>query len=156
MISRQARRRAIPARPPPVGSTITDMIRACLVLSMAAALTVAGTAAAHAQPVPPCTFTLSAPSVVQNADGAVVAATVTPLECGWGAEPNYSVACLQLSGNSGPTTCTQSRGRDAARILYAPHIPGAGYTATGRGCGRWVGQPPAHLCQHLGPQNATL
>lgn len=132
------------------------MIRVCLVLSVAATLTFAGTTPAHAQPQPPCTFTLSAPVVVSNPGGAVVAATVTPVECGWGAEPDYSVACLQLSGDSGPTTCTQSRGRDVARIFYAPHIPRAGYTATGRGCGKWVGQPPAHLCQQLGPQNATL
>jgi hypothetical protein len=129
------------------------MIRACLVLSVAAALTVVGVAVAHAQPPPPCVFTLSAPAVVQGSGGAAVAATVEPVECGWGAEPGYSVACLQMADS--PTTCTQADGRDSARIFYAPYVPGASYTATGRGCGSWVGQPPAPLCQHLGPNTAT-
>ncbi|KUI24951.1 hypothetical protein AU196_06530 [Mycobacterium sp. IS-1742] len=128
------------------------MIRACLALSAAATLTVAGTAVAHAQPVPPCTYSLSAPVVVDNS----VAATVAPAECAWPAAPGFSVACLQLSGTASPTTCMQSHGRDSAQVLLAPYVPGASYTATGRGCGRWVGQPPAHLCQQLGPVSATL
>lgn len=134
------------------------MIRACLVLSAAAALAVAGVggaSGAHAQPVPPCTYTRSAPVVVPGSDGAVVTATVDSTGCGGGAEPDYSVACLQITGDS-VTTCTPSRGGGAARAFYAPYKPGASYTATGRGCGKWVGQPPAHLCQQLGPVSATL
>ncbi|KUI37413.1 hypothetical protein AU195_24440 [Mycobacterium sp. IS-1496] len=132
------------------------MIRACLVLSAAATLTVAGAAVAHAQPVPPCTYTLSTPVVVDNAGAAAVTATVAPAECDWPAEPGFSVACLQLSGTASPTTCMQARGRDNAQVLFAPYVPGSSYTATGRGCGKWVGQPPAHLCQQLGPVSATL
>jgi len=131
------------------------MIRACLVLSVAATLTVAGTAAAHAEPAPPCTFTLSAPVVVPDSGAAVVAATLAPVGCESSAEPDYSVACLQITGDSA-TTCMPSRGRDAARVLYSPYTPGVSYTATGRGCARWVGQPPAQLCQHLGPNSVTL
>jgi hypothetical protein len=130
------------------------MIRACLVLWAAATLIVAGAAAAHAQPPPPCAFTLSAPTVVPGSDRAVVSATLRPVECGPGAEPGYSVACLQIADS--PTTCTQSRGWDDAQIRYAPYVPGASYTATGRGCGRWVGQPPAPLCQQLGPTTVVL
>jgi hypothetical protein len=135
------------------------MIRACLVLSAAATLTfaaVVGATGVHAQPVPPCTYTLSAPAVVSGPGDAVVAATLDSTGCGWGAEPDYSVACLQITGNDSATTCTQSRGRDGARVFYAPYTRGTSYTATGRGCGRWVGQPPAHLCQQLGPYSATL
>jgi hypothetical protein len=135
------------------------MIRACLVLSAAAALAVAGVGGApgaRAEPVPPCTYTLSTPSVVPGSNGAVVTATLDSTGCGGGAEPDYSVACLQITGDDSAITCTPSRGGEAARAFYAPHRPGANYTATGRGCGKWVGQPPAHLCQQLGPVSATL
>jgi hypothetical protein len=135
------------------------MIRACLVLPAAATLAftgVVGASGAHAQPAPPCTYTLSAPTVVSDANGAVVTATLDWTGCDWGAEPDYSVACLQITGNDSATACTPSRGREATRVFYAPYTPGTSYTATGRGCGRWVGQPPAHLCQQLGPDTATL
>lgn len=130
------------------------MLRACLVLAVAATLTVAGTAAAHAEPPPPCTYTLSAPAVVNTADGPAVAATVAPADCGWPAEPGFGVACLQLSGDTSVTRCMQSRGGDSAQVFYTPYVPGVSYTATGRGCGRWAGQPPAPVCQQLGPQIA--
>ncbi|BBY18341.1 hypothetical protein [Mycolicibacterium litorale] len=134
------------------------MIRACLALSVAATTALAGVVGAtdaHAQPSPPCTFTLSNPVVVPDAGAPAVAATLQPVECGWSAEPDYTVACLQITGNPA-TTCVQSRGRDGARVVYSPYVPGTSYTATGRGCGRWVGQPPAPLCQHLGPYTAML
>ncbi|KUI38031.1 hypothetical protein [Mycobacterium sp. GA-2829] len=131
------------------------MIRAGLVLPVAATLTVAGTAAAQAQPPPPCTYTLSTPVVVDTAEGPAVSATVAPAQCGWPAEPGFAVACLQLSGDGSVTRCMQSRGTDSAQVLFTPYVPGVGYTATGRGCGRWAGQPPAPLCQPLGPQTAV-
>ncbi|OBF25522.1 hypothetical protein [Mycobacterium sp. ACS4331] len=106
---------------------------------------------AHAGPPPPCTFTLSAPQVVPSGDGSVVTATVSPDACGPPAEPVMSVACLQAAG---VTTCAPHRGPGEAHIS-TPYVAGSTYTATGRGCGAWIGQLLAPDCQLLGPLTFT-
>ncbi len=134
------------------------MARSALVLSAAvgaAFVAVVGALSAanvaHAGPPPPCTFTLSAPQVVQAGNGSVVTATVSPDACGPPAEPVMSVACLQ---SDGVTTCAPHRGPGEARIS-TPYVAGSTYTATGRGCGAWVGQLVAPDCQLLGPLSLT-
>ena len=111
---------------------------------------------AHAGPPPPCTFRLSAPQVV-HVDGAdLVTATVDTEACGWPAQPYVRVACLQVQGDDSTRVCMQARGADRAQVFTGPYRPGATYTATGRGCGQWMGNPPAPDCQILGPHTATL
>ena len=99
-------------------------------------------------PPPPCSFTLSAPL----ADGSGVTATVRSTGCAPLAVPYSSVACLQASGAA--QFCSQAHGADPAQVSV-PYQAGATYTATGRGCARWVGLDPAPDCQLLGPNAAT-
>ncbi|MBX7431500.1 hypothetical protein JDV09_05165 [Mycobacterium sp. Y57] len=135
------------------------MMRA--VLALWAALTLAPAslvtaAVTHAGPPPPCTFTLSAPQLVQADGTTVVTATVMPADCGPPAAPYRSIACLQFYGDTSRTVCNQAGGADTAHVFMSPYVPGTTYSATGRGCGRWIGQEPAPDCQLLGPINATL
>lgn len=115
----------------------------------------AGAGPAAAEPPPPCSFTLSAPQVVERDGAAMVTATVAPAECGAPSTPYMSVACLQVVGGDTPLRCAQGAGWAPAQV-YLPLIPGATYTATGRGGGRWIGQDPAPRWQQLGPHTATL
>lgn len=134
------------------------MIRPSLVLGVAltAALTTVGCAAvAHAEPPVPCAFTLSAPEVVQVNGADMVTATATTAGCGPGAGPYLNVACVQPQASDLTNQCTQAHGTDAAQV-FVPYRPGLTYVATGRGCGAWIGQSPAPLCQVLGPNSATL
>ncbi|MCV7226017.1 hypothetical protein H7J73_08220 [Mycolicibacterium komossense] len=114
-----------------------------------------GITAAHAEPPPPCSFTLSAPEVVQVDGVAMVTATLGPDACGFPAGPSLSIACLQLQGVDTGGTCTQAHGSDPAQI-YVPYRPGGTYASSGRGCPSWAGQSPAQWCQILGPVTATL
>jgi hypothetical protein len=126
------------------------MARSVLIVSAAVgvALGFVSAGTAHAGPPPPCTFTLSAP-VVQ---GDIVTASIAPEACGPPAEPVMTVACLQVNG---VTTCAPHRGPGNAQVR-APYVAGTTYVATGRGCGRWIGQTIAPDCQPLGPVSATL
>lgn len=106
------------------------------------------TGVAHAYPIPPpppCTFTLSMPVI----EGDVVSATVQSVGCAPLAAPYSSIACLQ-PGDGTTQRCAQSHGADPARVSVT-YQPGVTYVATGRGCARWVGFPPAPDCQLLGP-----
>lgn len=114
-----------------------------------------GITAARAEPPPPCSFTLSAPEVVQVDGVAMVTATLGPDACGFPAGPSLSIACLQLQGVDTGGTCTQAHGSDPAQI-YVPYRPGGTYASSGRGCPSWAGQSPAQWCQILGPVTATL
>ncbi len=133
------------------------MIRPLLMLFMALTVGVtglAGASVANAGPPPPCAFLLSPPHVVPTPSGDQVAATLTPGECGPGAMPYVSVACVQLQGDGSANVCAPARGTDTAQA-YVPFRPGATYVSTGRGCATWIGQPPAPNCQVLGPVGAT-
>jgi hypothetical protein len=135
------------------------MIRSILVLVVAATAalaSVAGASVAQAEPPPPCSFTLSAPRVVQVGGADVVTATLAPAECGPPAAPYVSVACVQLQGDDSTIQCTEARGGESAQVFFSPYRPGAAYASTGRGCGSWIGTEPAPLCQQLGPTVATL
>lgn len=111
----------------------------------------AGTGVAAASPAlpppPPCSFTLSAPV----AGNGAVTTTVQSTGCAPLAVPYMAVACLQ-AGSAAPF-CSQAHGTEPAQVSV-PYQPGVSYTATGRGCARWVGVDPAPNCQLLGP--ATL
>ncbi|WP_135452774.1 hypothetical protein [Mycobacterium sp. DL99] len=111
---------------------------------------------AHAEPPPPCAFTLSPPAVV-HVDGAdMVSVTVAPAACGAPADPRFSVACVQRQDNASPIQCNQGRGAQPAEVL-TPYRPGATYVSTGRGCGGWMGIAEiAPQCQVLGPLSAPL
>lgn len=132
------------------------MARAILVLL--SGLVIAGAIAtpAHAEPAPPCAFTLSPPAIV-HVDGAdMVSATVSPAACGAPADPRFTVACVQRQDNASPIQCNQGRGAQPAEVL-TPFRPGATYVATGRGCGGWLGiREIAPQCQVLGPLSAPL
>lgn len=136
------------------------MIRLAAALGSAILLAFTGVAfssgAAHAGPPPPCSYRLSAPQVVHVSGVDMVTATLEVDECGWPAEPYSSVVCLQVDGDGTTTTCMQAHGPEKAQVYSGPHRPGTTYAATGRGCGRWVGNPPAPDCQRLGPVTATL
>ncbi|MBU9763567.1 hypothetical protein FR943_06895 [Mycobacterium sp. TNTM28] len=113
-------------------------------------------ATAHADPAPPCAFTLSPPAVVHVDGAAMVSVTVTPSACGAPADPRFSVACVQRQDNASPVQCNQGRGTQPAQVL-APFEPGATYVSTGRGCGGWMGIAEiAPQCQLLGPLSAPL
>lgn len=114
---------------------------------------VAGAGAAQAGPPPPCSFALSAPQVTQASSASMVTATTEWTGCGPSAGPYTSVACLQ--GPDAVIHCAQGRGEESARV-FVEYRPGSSYTATGRGCSAWAGQPPAPDCQLLGPRTATL
>lgn len=115
----------------------------------------AGAATAAADPWPPCSYSLSAPEVVQLDGATMIAATVAPTDCGGPANPRMAVACLQRLGDNSPVRCAQSRGADPARITV-PYQPGS-YDSTGRGCGGFAFlTEPAPDCDFLGPINAVL
>ena len=135
------------------------MIRPKLVLSVAVALALTGGVSAspsRAEPPPPCSFTLSPPQLVQISGVDMVSATLAPAGCGPMAGPYLSVACLQIQDGDSSTQCMQAHGTDPAQVYYTPYRPGATYASTGRGCASWLGQPPAPLCQLLGPYTATV
>lgn len=94
-------------------------------------------------PPPPCSFSLSPQS-----DGTAVIATVRSTGCAALAEPYAAVVCLQ-AGDAAPS-CAQARGAAPAQVSL-PYRPGSAYTASGRGCARWVTLDPAADCQLLGP-----
>jgi hypothetical protein len=128
------------------------MLRAALAVTVGALWLPAGVANATPNgpppPPPPCSFTLSAP----QPDGAGVTAAVQSTGCAPLGVPYLSVACLQPSDAA--MSCSQARGGDPARISL-PYRPGVTYTATGRGCARWVGLDPHPDCRLLGPNSAT-
>lgn len=135
------------------------MTRPVLVLVVAVMTVFAGVTGpglAHAGPPPPCSFTLSPPEVVQVSGVAMVTATVAPDGCDPPATPAQSVACLQVQAGDRVTRCYPSDISGSAQVFFGPHVPGATYVATGRGCGAWIGQSPAPDCQTLGPYSATL
>ncbi|CAA0131968.1 Uncharacterised protein [Mycolicibacterium vanbaalenii] len=134
------------------------MTRPAFTLSIAVAAAfacVSGATPAVAGPPPPCTFTLTSPQVVQVAGGSAVTATLEPDQCGPPATPATSVACLQMQGDA-VKRCHPSDGTGRAQVFFEPFVAGATYVATGRGCGAWIGQPPAPDCQLLGPYSAAL
>ncbi|MBP3083643.1 hypothetical protein [Mycolicibacterium fortuitum] len=132
------------------------MARARLVLLSAVVIAGFTAAPAHADPAPPCAFTLSPPSVV-HVDGAdMVSVTVSPDACGAPANPRFSVACVQRQDNASPVQCNQGKGATPAEVR-TPYRPGATYVSTGRGCGGWMGIAEiAPQCQVLGPLSAPL
>ena len=117
---------------------------------------VSGVNLAHAEPPPPCSFTLSLPQVVQVAGVDMVTATVAPQACGPPAAPADSVACLQMQAGDQVVRCYPSDDSGSAHAFFEPYIAGATYVATGRGCSTWIGQSPAPECQVLGPYSLTL
>lgn len=132
------------------------MIRSLMVAVFTVALScLSVTAVADAEPAdPPCTFTLSAPHVVQVSGTDMVAVTMTPADCN-GGTPYQSVACVELQGSPGPQRCEQNNGLLTALAYYSPYQPGATYVATGRGCST-AGNPPEPVCRPWGPLAATL
>ncbi len=138
------------------GMTRVGHVLAVAVITVLAG--VSGADVAHAGPPPlppPCSFTLSPPHIVQLAGVDVVTATVAPDVCGPPATPAQSVACLQIQGDQ-PIRCYPSDSTGRAQVYSDPYVAGTTYVATGRGCGAWIGQPPAPDCQLLGPYSATL
>ncbi|OBA94382.1 hypothetical protein A5666_16855 [Mycolicibacterium fortuitum] len=132
------------------------MARARLVLLSAVVIAGFTAVPAHADPAPPCAFTLSPPAVV-HVDGAdMVSVTVSPDACGAPANPRFSVACVQRQDNASPVQCNQGKGATPAEVR-TPYRPGASYVSTGRGCGGWMGIAEiAPQCQVLGPLSAPL
>ncbi|MBP2454091.1 hypothetical protein [Mycolicibacterium lutetiense] len=132
------------------------MARAILVLLSGIVIAGAIATPAHADPAPPCTFTLSPPAVVNVGGADMVRATVAPAACGAPADPRLSVACVQRQDNASPIQCNQGRGAQPAEVL-TPYRPGATYVSTGRGCGGWMGiAEMAPQCQVLGPLTVPL
>lgn len=135
------------------------MTRPGLVLAAAFTTAIAGVSGmsfAHAEPPPPCSFTLSLPQVVQISGVDTVTATLTPDGCGPPAIPAQSVACMQIQAGDRVTRCYPSDPSGSAQVFFEPYIAGVTYVATGRGCSAWIGQSPAPECQLLGPYSATL
>ncbi len=133
-----------------------EMIRSLMVTVFAVTLSFLSVpVVADAEPAdPPCTFTLSAPHVVQVSGTDMVAVTMSPSGCD-GGTPYQSIACVELQGNTGPENCVQNNGLLTARAYYSPYQPGATYVATGRGCST-SGNPPEPVCEPSGPLAATL
>ena len=148
-----------PIRPHSPTAYPGGVTRLGLVLAVAVTTALAGATGlnlAHAQPPPPCSFTLSPPQVVQVSGVNMVTATVTPDVCQPPAAPAQSVACLQIKAGDQVTRCYPSDDSGSAHVFFEPYVPGATYVATGRGCCAWLGQSPAPDCQVLGPFSATL
>jgi hypothetical protein len=128
---------------------------ACVALSLGLTGGV-GVPTAGAAPPPPCGFQISPPEIIQVEGVSVVTTTVSPDVCF--APPaglSQNVACIQMQGSNTGATCAQSRDTGVAQV-YVPLVPGSTYTATGRGCPKWMGQDVAPNCQILGPVDATL
>ena len=133
------------------------MMRRVAVFPAVLALAVTGVAAAgvaSAEPVPPCSYTLSAPQVVQVSGASMVTATVSPAGCAAPSNPSLSVACLQLQGSDGPGLCADANGLGTAQV-FAPYRPGTTYISSGKGCAS-TGNPARSLCDVVGPTTATL
>jgi hypothetical protein len=132
------------------------MVRA-LAIIIAAALPLAGSAVAAAEPTPapsPCAYRLSPPQVVGVSGTSMVTATLSVAGCD-AATTYLSVVCIQVEGGSGPGSCGENNGILTAQVYFTPYQPGATYVSTGRGCAT-TGNPPQPTCQPLGPKSATL
>ncbi len=136
------------------------MLRACA--SVAVAVLAFGSSAAVAgaeqqEPGPQqggCTYTLTAPTVVNVSGVDMVTATVDTGACD-GAVTFQTVACIEMQGGDGPGRCAQGSGIVPAQVFFQPYRPGTTYTATGRGCAL-KGNPPQKYCNENGPVTATL
>ena len=110
-----------------------------------------GVGTATAEPLPPCAYALTPPTVIQTDGGPMVSVSVEPTSCGFPASPYVSVACVGILGES--TKCTQNP--DRAEITM-PYRAGATYVGTGRGCGSFVGRSITQDCQLFGPVEVGL
>lgn len=113
------------------------------------------TVSAPALAEPACSFTLTAPRVVDVSGTSMVTATLDFAGCSVPAEPTSSVVCLQMHGSGTAGQCATIGGPATARVYYGPYRPGATYESTGRGCAS-TGNPPRSSCQTTGPLTATL
>ena len=132
------------------------MLRACAVvaltaLSFGSSATIAG---AQEPDSTGCTYTLTAPAVVNVSGVDMVTAKVDTAACD-GAVTFQTVACIAMDGSNGPGKCAQGSGIVPAQVYFQPYRPGATYTATGRGCAA-KGNPPQPYCAENGPLTATL
>jgi hypothetical protein len=132
-----------------------SMVRSLMFLIAAATLPIAGTAAvAVAEPPPTCTYTLSAPQVVDVSGTQMVTATISPGACER-SNVFLSVACLQRQGSPEAPKCESNNGMLPAQVFYAPYQPGATYVSTGKGCAN-TGNPPQPVCTPVGPFTETI
>ncbi len=135
--------------------TIQSMLRACAVGVLVLVSLGSSVAVAAAEPEPTgCTYSLTAPTVVNVAGVDMVTATVDTGACE-GAVTFQTVACIAMDGESSPGRCAQGSGIVPAQVFFQPYRPGATYTATGRGCAA-TGNPPQKVCSENGPLTATL
>jgi hypothetical protein len=126
--------------------------------AIAAAVTVAFACAGVASADPgngtmSCSYTMSDPHVVDVSGTTMVAATLTPSGCSGTAKPISSQVCVSTTGTS---RCAELPGYTTAHAYLSPYIPGATYTATGRGCASVPTPYPQPLCSSLGPRSVTL
>lgn len=84
----------------------------------------------------------------------VVMASMHPGPCPIDAEPNSSVVCLSIAGDSTPGQCASKNGRNPA-IVYYTYWPGATYVVKGLGCASTFA-PPYTVCQNFGPSQTTV
>jgi hypothetical protein len=101
-----------------------------------------------------CSFILTPPKVVQVSGLSLVSATLRPGPCTIHANPNSSVVCLSVAGQSSQGECASKNGQNPAEVRY-PYQPGTTYVVKGQGCVSTY-QPPYTLCQDFGPTQATL
>jgi hypothetical protein len=131
------------------------MFRACAVAALTVLSFGCSPAIAGAEPDSMgCTYTLTAPSVVNVSGVDMVTAKVDTAACE-GAVTFQTVACIAMDGSNGPGKCAQGSGIVPAQVYFQPYRPGATYTATGRGCAA-KGNPPQRYCAENGPLTATL
>jgi hypothetical protein len=102
-----------------------------------------------------CSFYLSAPKVVKFSGVSMVAATAQAGACPVDVEPNSTVVCVSVEGDTSNGQCASEYSPDQPAIVYYPYRPGATYILSGKGCGQ-IFIPPSEKCQDLGPTRVTL
>lgn len=101
-----------------------------------------------------CAYTMDAPSVVDVSGTKMVTATITPAACTGPVNSNSTQVCLSTAGLV-MDRCAFNTGQGAAQAYFGPYVPGATYTAKGRGCAGSY-RPASTVCETLGPVSATL
>lgn len=137
------------------------MFRTFAVLAATTLVLGSTSAIAGAQPAEPteptepvCSYSLTAPTVVNVSGTDMVTATITVGACD-GAVTYSTAACIQMQGSDGAGQCAKGQGILPAQVFFQPYRPGSTYTSTGRGCAN-KGNPPQQFCSEYGPITATL
>lgn len=106
------------------------------------------------QPDASCSFTLSAPQLVQLPGGATaVTAKLVASSCSGTAQPQSLTVCLAAPASAGQ--CANAIGWEPAQVYLSASNPSGTFTATGKSCWRIAGVTDTN-CSGQGPVSTTI